>query len=90
MPIIDADVITFFGVHMGMKRDLNKLIKLRKSTDAIFVFQVREPPTFTQNLGNWSYNFFDVTMTYRRDSNILNTLYEIIPIKGNYNHIIAQ
>ena len=30
-------------------------------------------------LGNWSRNFFDATMTYRRDADIFNALYQIVP-----------
>ena len=31
------------------------------------------------SLGNWSENFFDATMTYRRDADIFNALYELVP-----------
>jgi alpha-1,3-fucosyltransferase len=33
----------------------------------------------TGPLGNWSDNFFDITMTYRMDSQIFNALFEIVP-----------
>ena len=64
----EADVITIYGTHMGMlgmKRYFNRFIKMRQDSDAIFLFHSREPPTITGSFGNWSYNFFDMTMTYR-------------------------
>ena len=64
----DADVITFYGTHMGMlgmKRYFNRFIKMRQDYDAIFLFHSREPPTITGSFGNWSNDFFDMTMTYR-------------------------
>ena len=50
-----------------------------ESENATFIFHVREPPTLTSSLGNWSENFFDATMTYRRDADIFNALYELVP-----------
>ena len=75
---LEADVITFHGMHFMMKHKSKKLTDLRKASNATFVFHVREPPTLTKNLGNWSYDFFDATMTYRFDSTIFNALYEIV------------
>ena len=63
-----------------MKFRLKKLKQLRtESANATFIFHVREPPTLTASLGNWSENFFDATMTYRRDANIFNALFELVP-----------
>ena len=50
-----------------------------EAKNTTFIFHVREPPTLTSSLGNWSENFFDATMTYRRDSDIFNALYELVP-----------
>lgn len=65
-----------------------RLLKLRSSSQATFIFHSREPPSLTLKLGNWSRNFFDATMTYRRDSDIFNALYELAP-KGQNGQITA-
>ena len=75
---LKADAITFYGMHPLMKRFKDKLVDLRRLSKATFIFHSREPPTLTLALGNWSYNFFDATMTYRRDSQIFNGLYEFV------------
>ena len=81
---LKADAITFYGMHPLMKRFKDKLVDLRqRRPKATFIFHSREPPTLTLALGNWSYNFFDATMTYRRDSQIFNGLYEFVPKSKN-------
>ena len=78
----DSDVITFYGYALGTYKRLEKDLKiLRKNSNATFVYHVREPPTLTGTLGNWSNNFFDISMTYRSDSDIFNGLYKIVPTK---------
>ena len=78
----DSDVITFYGYALGTYKRLEKELKiLRKNSNATFVYHVREPPTLTGALGNWSNNFFDISMTYRSDSDIFNGLYKIVPNK---------
>ena len=75
-----ADAIMFYGMHPGMKYRMKKLKQLRlEAKNATFIFHVREPPTLTLSLGNWSENFFDATMSYRRDSDIFNALYQLVP-----------
>ena len=49
---LEADAITFYGMHPLMKRYRNKLIELRRvKSEATFIFHSREPPTLTLALG---------------------------------------
>ena len=49
---LEADAITFYGMHPLMKRFRNKLSDLRRvKSKATFIFHSREPPTLTLALG---------------------------------------
>ena len=79
----DSDLAHFYG-DWSQSEKLSEikppLKQLRlEAKNTTFIFHVREPPTLTSSLGNWSENFFDATMTYRRDSDIFNALYELVP-----------
>jgi hypothetical protein len=41
-------------------------------TEYTFTSKVREPPTLTGKFGNWSFDFFNLSFTFRRDSDIDN------------------
>lgn len=73
-----ADAVMFHGMHMDMG-DVKQLESIRNSSKAIFIFHVNESPTMTNSLGEWANDFFDMTMTYRRDSDIFHALYQIVP-----------
>ena len=49
----------------------------------ISVDQVREPPTITGKFGPWSSDFFNLSMTYRRNAEIDNGWARIVPIDDN-------
>ena len=72
----------FHGMNPAMKHRSSQFLQMRKATNATFIFHVREPPTLTKAMGNWSNHFFDATMTYRRDSTVFNALYEFVSIKA--------
>ena len=67
-----ADVVVFHGTREGMRKMTKAEMKrLRLSAaNATFVFYIREPPTMTRPFGKEFDNFFDVTATYRTDSEI--------------------
>ena len=61
---LEADAITFYGMHPLMKRFRNKLSDLRRvKSKATFIFHSREPPTLTLALGEVS-EFFFQKMTF--------------------------
>ena len=50
--------------------------------DIIFLIQVREPPTITGSFGNWTEGFFNLTMTYRMDSEIDFRWAKVVPLES--------
>ncbi len=74
-----ADAITFHGSYMGVNFKSEQFQVLRANSKATFIFYDRDPPTYTHKSGEWSKDFFDATMTYRRDSDIFNAIYEVVP-----------
>ncbi len=70
IPVEDFDAVIFYDPLWTNRSD----VPAKRSSNQHYVFWTVEPPGLTNNLKKWneSSNFFNWTMSYRWDSDILN------------------
>ena len=60
----------------------------RRAPNITFIFQVREPPTLTGAYNDPVYkNFFNLTLTYRKDSDLFGGFAKIIPANAKVHKL---